>query len=134
MGWVILLLVVLAGLAWIRFSPNDPARWHQPIGNAEDVTGAGWAARVMPTSQGMLSALNQALLAERRTELIAGSVADGRLTYITRSKWMGYPDFTTIEEVDGQIKLYARLRFGRSDFGVNAQRLERVIARAKARG
>lgn len=131
MGWIVLLLLVIVGMAWIRLSSVDPGRWHQPIGNAEDVTGNGWAARVFPASQDRLSKLNQAMLSLPRTSMIAGSVGEGRLTYVTRSKWMGFPDFTTIEETDGVIKLYARLRFGRSDFGVNANRLDRIIAKTR---
>jgi len=80
-----------------------------------------------------LSDLNLGMLALPNTSLIAGSVAEGRLTYITRSKLIGFPDFTTIEQGGDQIKLYARLRFGRKDMGVNGKRLDGVLARVKAK-
>ncbi len=120
-------LAVIAGVGFIRFAPTDVARWHKPIGDAESVNGEGWAARVVPATPNLLSDLHQGMLALDRTDLIGGSVSDGRLTYITRSKLMGYPDYTTIEQDGDQIKLYARLRFGRSDFGVNGKRLDGLI-------
>lgn len=127
MIWTIIILGVVAGIAFIRLAPTDVSRWHKPVGKAEDVDGTGWAARIIPASDGMLSDIHQVMLALPRTDLLAGSVGEGRLTYITRSRIMGFPDYTTIEQDDGLIKLYARLRFGKSDMGVNAARLERVL-------
>ena len=57
-----------------------------------------------------------------------GSGAAGHITYITRSAVFGFPDMTTVERRGNQIRMYARLRFGASDLGVNRKRLERVIA------
>ncbi|UWR23832.1 DUF1499 domain-containing protein [Sulfitobacter sp. S190] len=129
----ILAFAVVAGLAYVRLAPIDADRWHKPVGPAEDATGQGWAARVVTDAPGLLSDLHQGMLALPRTELIAGGVGDGRLTYVTRSKWIGFPDFTTIEQDNGQIKLYARLRFGKSDLGVNAKRLEGLLERVRAK-
>lgn len=128
MIWIVVLLGILAGLAYIRLAPSDVSRWHTPIGEAEDINGTGWAARVIPAGQQTLSDVHQAMLSQPRTELLAGAVGEGRLTYITRSKIFGFPDYTTIEREGDKIKLYGRLRFGSSDMGVNAARLERVIA------
>jgi len=133
MIWVILVLAALCGLAFIRLAPTDVARWHKPVGDAENTDGAGWSARVLPNAEGMMSDLHQAMLTLPRTELLAGSVGEGRLTYITRSRIMGFPDFTTIERSGEQIKLYARLRFGRSDLGVNGKRLDGLVQRVRAK-
>ncbi|MEQ6248198.1 DUF1499 domain-containing protein [Sulfitobacter sp. HNIBRBA3233] len=133
MIWIVVIAGLVAGLAYIRLAPSDVSRWHRPVGAAENVTGDGWAARVIPAADGLLSDLNQVMLALPRTELLAGSVGDGRLTYVTRSKVIGFPDYTTIEQDGNQIKLYARLRFGRSDMGVNAARLERVLESVRAK-
>jgi len=62
-----------------------------------------------------------------RSVVLAGSASDGMMTFVTRSKWIGFPDYTTIQLDGDKIKLHARLRFGRSDLGVNAARLERWI-------
>ncbi len=133
MIWFVVILAVVAAAAYVRLAPTDVSRWHRPVGRAESVTGAGWAARVIPARSELLSDLHQAMLALPRTDLIAGSVGDGRLTYMTRSKWMGFPDYTTIEQDGDQIKLYARLRFGRSDLGVNGKRLDRLLAAVAAK-
>lgn len=133
MLWVILILAIVSGLAFVRLAPSDAARWHKPIGDAENTDGAGWSARVVQATPGLLSDLHQAMLALPRTELLAGSVGEGRLTYVTRSRWIGFPDYTTIEQDENQIKLYARLRFGSSDLGVNGKRLDGLLERVRAK-
>jgi hypothetical protein len=133
MIWVILVLAVVSGMAFVRLAPTDVARWHKPVGGAENTDGEGWSARVVQSTSGLLSDLHQAMLALPRTEMIAGGVGEGRLTYITRSRWMGFPDFTTIEQDGDVIKLYARLRFGKSDLGVNAKRLDGLLERVRAK-
>ncbi|HHB81701.1 MAG TPA: DUF1499 domain-containing protein, partial [Aliiroseovarius sp.] len=45
------------------------------------------------------------------------------MTFVTRSRLWGFPDYTTIAYADGRITIFARLRFGRSDLGVNAARV-----------
>lgn len=129
MVWVILVLAVVSGLAFVRLAPSDVARWNVPIGSAENTDGEGWSARVVPATPGLLSDVHQAMLALPRTELLAGGVGEGRLTYITRSKWIGFPDYTTVEQDGDQLKLYARLRFGKSDLGVNSRRLDGLLKR-----
>ncbi|MGB5864456.1 MAG: DUF1499 domain-containing protein [Sulfitobacter sp.] len=129
----IVILAVVALLAFIRLAPTDTARWHTPIGDAETTNGEGWSARVVQATPGLLSDLHQEMLKLPRTEMIAGGLGEGRLTYITRSRWMGFPDYTTIEQDGGQIKLYGRLRFGRSDLGVNGKRLDGLLERVGAK-
>ncbi len=62
-----------------------------------------------------------------RTTVLRGSVESGRITYVTRTKLIGFPDYTTVQLEDGTLMVHARLRFGRSDFGVNRARAERWI-------
>ena len=131
MIWIILFAAIVCGMAFIRLAPTDVARWHKPIGNADSTDGKGWSARVLPSEPGLFSDLHLEMLKLPRTELIAGSVGEGRLTYITRSRIMGFPDYTTIEQTDTNIQLYARLRFGRSDLGVNGKRLDGLIERVR---
>ena len=53
------------------------------------------------------------------------------LRYVTRSRFMRFPDTTVIEAVpvDGgtAVRAYARATLGRSDFGANLARLERWL-------
>jgi uncharacterized protein (DUF1499 family) len=76
----------------------------------------------------MLARLAAIAEATPRTRLLAGSVASGRITWITRSAVFGFPDYTTAGLAAGpKLCLHARLRFGRDDFGVNEARLRRWI-------
>lgn len=64
-----------------------------------------------------------------RTLRLAGSVAEGRITWETRSLFWGFPDYATAEVRPDGLYNYARLRFGSSDFGVNAARLQDWLSR-----
>ena len=44
--WVIVILVV-AGLVFVRFAPTDPARWHVPVAAQADKDMEGGAIRVL---------------------------------------------------------------------------------------
>jgi len=46
------------------------------------------------------------------------------ITYVTRSRVFGFPDYTTVRQAGPQLEIYGRLRFGRSDLGVNAARID----------
>ncbi|APX11333.1 DUF1499 domain-containing protein [Tateyamaria omphalii] len=125
-------VVVLAiGLvAFVRFSPTDASQWHVPIAETESRDMAGGAIRVIEADAGALARVDAAARELPRTQAIAGSVEEGRITYQTRSKWIGFPDYTTVEYTDGLLRMHARLRFGRSDLGVNRERLERLLVAA----
>tara|TARA_R110002124_G_scaffold64754_8_gene176700 strand:+ start:13017 stop:13451 length:435 start_codon:yes stop_codon:yes gene_type:complete len=128
--WILALLVVLgvAAVAYVRLAPSDPARWNQPVAATEDKDFGNGAVRVLPATDGLLARLDAAMQALPRTQVLAGSVADGRITYVTRTPTIGFPDYTTIEQTDGQVRLLARSRFGSSDMGVNAKRLKGLLA------
>lgn len=148
---VLLLVLVLAGgMAWIRLAPSDPARWHVspappegrggilvPPGTDPVIAGKG-AARAALTVFGeapetVLARLDAIAMDTPRTTRLSGRPEEGRITWITRSAFFGFPDYTTAEaRADGpatELVLYARLRFGRDDFGVNTARLRDWIAR-----
>ena len=133
MKWVFALLVVIAALTvglaiWARQAPSDAARWHVMPGAVTDRDMAVGAMRVVGAGEAGLSELDQIIRAEPRTTVLAGSVEEGMITYITRSAVFGFPDYITIRQNGGQIELYSRLRFGASDMGVNGKRLDRWLA------
>lgn len=137
---LLLLLAVLAVvlLIYIRLAPSSVERWHiDPTGPAAR-TGEGrflvrdGADRDSPTvtqpPHDTLEKFAEIVLASPRTDLVAGAPGTGRMTFISRSKLFGLPDYTTVQAViadDGATKLvvYARLRFGRRDMGVNRARV-----------
>lgn len=130
--------VVLAGLC-VRLAPADPATWHVLPDWQVDRDLAGGAFRVISANQEDLARLHAIALATPRTRLLAGSVEEPvaeafgvrRATYETRSLFFGFPDYTTVELQDGRLRIFARLRFGKSDMGVNRKRLDRWLAALK---
>jgi hypothetical protein len=137
--WFWILLILLLGLlAFIRFAPSDAARWHRgtgkdDLGGKQFPGGYVWREEVTGDGRAELAALDRAAQSEPRTTRLAGSVDEGRITYVTRSRIMGFPDYTTIGVYGAEpayLEIWGRLRFGRSDLGVNAARVGRWRAAA----
>lgn len=130
--WIVLLLV--AGLlAYIRLAPHDIPRWHRAgpeAGLGETTLDGGYVWREDVGAQGpaRLARLDAVIRSDPATALLTGSVQDGQLTYVSRSKVMGFPDYTTVTLADGVLEVYGRLRFGKSDMGVNAKRIKGWLA------
>lgn len=121
-------LFFLALLAYVRLAPSDPDRWHVAVQGDADADFSGGALRVFSAGGDGLAAADRYMRSLPRTTVLAGSVAEGRITYVTRSKVFGFPDYTTLEQNGAEIRALARLRFGQSDLGVNRKRLEGLIA------
>jgi hypothetical protein len=120
------LVAALAFLAFIRLAPSDPARWHLMPETVTNRDLEGGAMRRVPGDLAMLDAI---VRATPRTRVLAGSVEAGMITYITRSRVMGFPDYTTVRQAGDMLEIYGRLRFGRSDLGVNAARIDGWLSR-----
>lgn len=131
--WLIL-AAALGLVAYVRLAPSDPARWHvAPLAEGppgQVVAGEGRASlRLAGDGPALLARLDAVALATPRTQRLAGSVAEGRITWITRSALWGFPDYTTAEAGPEGLRVHARLRFGRGDMGVNAARLTDWLSR-----
>ncbi len=132
-----LIIAALGLMAFVRLSPTDVQAWHVAV---PDQTGAwdsvvpltGGATLRLSAAKGaprdLLARLDAIAMATPRTTLLAGSVDTGRITWETRSALWGFPDYTTAEVRDDGLYVRARLRFGQSDLGVNAQRLTDWLA------
>lgn len=139
---VALVVVVLGGLGWIRLASNDPARWHlDPRMVARPDTPNFHLLRMgdgdepaplfdLPVAE--LSARLDRLATASGATLLAGSVEEGHMTYLTRSRLMGFPDYTTVllePAGDGSmLTAFARARYGYSDLGANRARLQGWVA------
>lgn len=121
--WVLLALVIL-GMAFIRLAPSDPTRWHVAPKGDKDKNLEGGVVRVVETGPLGLKKLNAVVQADATTRTLAGSVDEGMVTYVSRTKVMGFPDYTTAQQDGDTLRIYGRLRFGRSDFGVNRNRVD----------
>lgn len=129
-------LVVGFGV-FVRLAPSDPARWHQTFEGKPPATypaaGAFQVVREVEDPAAVLAQLDAIIMATPRTTRLAGAVEDGMITYVTRSKLWGFPDYTTVyagpdetlPDLSGPVlKIEGRLRFGGSDLGVNRARIE----------
>ena len=128
----LLIIALVAGVAvYIRLAGDDIARWHvapEPALSLSVEAGVvsipqGAAARI---AGGAESLTRVATIAAQtpRTTLLAGSVAEGRMTWVTRSAVWGFPDYTTAQSLpEGSLGIWARQRYGWNDHGVNEVRL-----------
>ncbi|MFU1476617.1 DUF1499 domain-containing protein [Roseovarius sp. C7] len=116
-------LALLAGAGWVRGAPSDPVRWHRMPEPLPEAKGPGHVVERLPGRAAEMAELDRLIRDTPRTQVLAGSVAEGMVTYVTRSKWMGFPDYTTVARRGDDLVIFARLRFGKSDFGVNAARV-----------
>ena len=132
---VALALLVAGGAGYVRFAPSDPARWHVPPAGAEGPRGEvltvkGGATLLLTSADPAmeLAALDAIALATPRTTRLAGRAAEGRITWISRSRFWGFPDYTTAQITPDGLAIYARQRFGSNDWGINAARLRDWLA------
>ncbi|MEM7597390.1 MAG: DUF1499 domain-containing protein [Pseudomonadota bacterium] len=133
--FLIVLLAALIGVGlYVRLAPSDPGVWHAMPDEMEDVDMDGGAKRVVEAGQDALARLHAIALATPRTQVLAGSVDDGKITYVTRSRVFGFPDYTTVMQSEDTLKIHARLRFGKFDLGVNAARVDAWIAELNRSG
>ncbi|MCX8953202.1 DUF1499 domain-containing protein [Ruegeria sp. NA] len=121
--WAVVAFVVGAG-AYVRLAPSDPARWHVALVSTESQNLPGGVLRVVETGPDGLQRLDEIAQTTPRTTVLAGSVSEGMVTYITRTKWIGFPDYTTAQQDGDTLRIHGRLRFGRKDFGVNRARVD----------
>ena len=129
-----LILVAVVGVAaYVRLAPSDPALWHTDPGQGAAGANSHVAKAFMdvPPAEA-LAAFDAVAMAEPRTIRLAGSPEEGRITYVSRSRLWGFPDYTTVGTVPDErgtwLLIHARARFGQSDLGVNAARVGRWIA------
>ena len=136
MTLAIVILILVAGvMAFIRLAPTNPALWHIALDPRPAVIATPSPDKVTTVQIGgyvdltsadpiqTLAKLDSIALAFPRTTRVAGSAETGRITWMTRSLFWGFPDFTTAESTPQGVTVFARQRFGAGDWGVNAARL-----------
>lgn len=129
MMFTLFLIAVIALMAYIRLAPSDPARWHIALDPRPAIlaTASPEAVVTLPNSAYMdlpansFAALKSIAAATPRTEILTET--PDHITWITRSRLIGYPDYTTAQITPMGLTVYARQRFGSGDWGVNAARL-----------
>ena len=136
--------VAVAAGAYVRLAPMDAALWHVDPEEAAP-TGRPNQWRLAPGADGepiladappseALARLEAAALAERGVVRLAGSPEEGLVTWVQRSRLVGYPDAITARAVPegagSRVTILSRSRYGHSDMGVNRARVERWVAAA----
>lgn len=129
--WLIL-LVVIAFAAYVRLAPSDPAQWHVDL-TADGLPAHAHVFCIRPDNRygpiagdpkALLAQLDAIAMASPRTTRLAGSPDEGRITWVTRSALMGFPDYATAQVMEGPgLCIAGRQRFGSQDWGVNAARI-----------
>lgn len=121
--WAVIALV-LGLVAYVRLAPSALAQWHiAPVAEVDQDLPGG-VLRVVATGPEGLENLDRIARATPRTSVLAGSVDEGMITYVTRTIWIGFPDYTTVQQDGDTLRIHGRLRFGRRDFGVNKARVD----------
>ncbi|PYE82316.1 DUF1499 domain-containing protein [Pseudoroseicyclus aestuarii] len=135
----------LGTAAWIRLAPSDPAVWHEaamPETAPRPPREGGWLVRpeggnaaapvYAGTPHDLLARFDRVVVEDPATQRLFGSVDENRVTYVSRSRLMGFPDYTTVQALPAPggatLAIWARNRFGASDMGVNRGRVERWLA------
>lgn len=149
--WALLGAAVLAAVVVIyaRTAASDERVWHvDPLearrtGRPNDflmlppgLAGADATSPSFATDIASMARRFDAIArSDRGVTRLAGSNEAGFITYVARSRWVGWPDYVSVKVVpagEGQVALaiWSRARFGYSDFGVNRERVERWVAAA----
>ncbi len=119
-------LIIVTNL-WIRLTQSDPNEWHQVLVDPAEKAFPAGVIRVVPNAATQFEDFVEIVANTRRTKYLAGSVKEGAVTYITRTLFWGFSDYNTIWIEGDDLVIYARLRFGRGDWGVNGARVSKWL-------
>ncbi len=145
---ILLVASVIGVLAYIRLAPSSAGVWHvdpltakMPKTPNAFILRPGYGKKQVPEFAVSATVLAQKfdamVMSEPRVSQLAGSVAELWVTYLVRTKWMGYPDyvsvkFVAISENRSTLAIFSRSRFGKSDLGVNRARVLGWLTRLQA--
>jgi uncharacterized protein (DUF1499 family) len=139
----LVLLVVAVGVLWIRYSPIsrdefhvDPADVDPPGSRGHRLIGRE-APRYPADPDTVLATFRSIALDEPRTKELEGDLDEGMMTFVTRTKTLGFPDLITVKAVSEgavtKLSVVSRARFPGSDWGTNARRLDRWLQEMRLR-
>lgn len=142
-GALILAGTALGAAIYIRMATEDPAEWHVDpteagrTGQDNDylVAPQGVAkaqpdrvSRIHGTDPRSLLFQLDAVARPSGAERLAGSIDDLWITYVDRSLVFGFPDYISVRAIPSgngsALVIWSRSRYGRSDFGVNKDRID----------
>ena len=141
-GLAVLIALAVIGAGLYFRSVSMPAEtWHAdpatvtPPASPNFELRVGDRAPVFDVPPDIMAARLDAVATAEGADLIGGSLAEGHMTYVARSRLMGYPDAISVRLMPvaqgTRVEIYSRSRFGYGDMGVNAARVDRWIERAR---
>ena len=89
-------------MVYIRVAPSRAADWHDtklpPLGIGQFPATSGYVEQRAVANGGTeeMAALDAIIRATPRTMGLVGTLESGKMTYVTRSKVVGFPDYTTV--------------------------------------
>ena len=135
---VFVVLAVIGAGIYFRNAAMPADVWHvdpaavTPPASPNYELRVGDRAPVFDVPPEVAAARIDAVATAERASMIGGSLAEGHMTYVARSRLMGYPDAISVRLTPvGQgtrVEVFSRSRFGYSDMGVNAARVDRWVA------
>lgn len=135
---LVVLAVLVASALWFRLVPMPAEQWHVDPASVSPPSSPNFALRV--GADAPVFAQGPDVIAARLADVaraagatpIAGTPAEGHVSYVVRSALMGFPDAISIRLLpEGQgtrVEIFSRSRYGYSDLGVNAARVAAWIA------
>jgi uncharacterized protein (DUF1499 family) len=125
---VVLIVVFACASAYVRFAPAEMQKWHAPLDDPANSDSKTSSIRVVSGAGEQLADLFDIASGYPRTKIFAGTVDAGIVTFVTHTRFWGFPDYTTIWINGDDLVLFARLRFGTYDFGVNKSRITNWVS------
>lgn len=121
------MILAAAGVAaFIRLAPLDPGKvapaQKRPAPGDYDLAGGHHAVRAAGSLD--LAELEARIRNTPRTKHLSGSARELPMVFVHRSVVWGFPDVTRVWVEDGNVHIYSHLIYGRSDLGVNKERMQ----------
>jgi len=131
----LIVFIVFVGLLWLRFAPIDKDNWHvdpaEPMGDQDLQLIGREAPRFPGAADEVLAQFDEIALSEPNTRRIEGDLAEGMMTFVSRTKFLGMAEVITVKAVsEGEltkVAIASRPRFSASNRRAAAERLDRWL-------
>ena len=124
----IIIIILFSILAYVRLAQVHPI-YNIPNSTSNQLSSKGFVLIKAYTGSKneFYEEITKVALGTPRTLLLSNDP----LQFITRSKFLGFPDITVIDIQDGNLIIYATSVFGQLDFGVNRARALKWVSIVK---
>ena len=124
----VIIIISFSIAAYIRLAQVHPLN-NIPVSNSNQLSSKGFVfiKAYTGSKDEFYEEITKVALGTPRTLLLSNDP----LQFITRSKFLGFPDITAIDIQDGNLIIYANSVFGRLDFGVNRARVLKWVSLVK---